>query len=379
MKSRYLVRIEAELAAAASPSERCVPLARKAFHYARLGECELVSHLVDELRMTLLEGDWNLGQAVCWINIAEGIVCHYDARTSDSRLKWLRSRAIAESLEARDAAALASAWLALSYYLSEELDLLATNSIDSIRRTDSGNYSAISRFSLNIALCYHYIGQVDVARKWYTNSRLAAVSDGDEATLAALIHSMAWMSVSSARTALLSDVTSCEQKDLLVVKAETVESYEMLVGARSFPALTPLLRAHESIIHGQHSSAINIIDEHLVAAGKQGFERLSPGLLADRAHCLLRLGRLSEAEASARQAHQLSRALLHSDDRAVLHSTLSGVFGELEISSLADHHRQEASVAYEGLRAFRLEMADALERVASEVRKSAVYSTVLDG
>jgi hypothetical protein len=378
MKSRYLVGIEAELAAAASPNERYTPLARMAYHYARLGRRDLVSGLVDELRRSLLERDQESADAVCWINIAEGIVYHYDARTSDARSKWLRSRAIAESLGLRNTSAIASAWLALSYYLSEQVDLLASSSIDSINRTDGGNYSAISRLSLNIALCHHYIGQVGAARKWYTHSRIAAVNDGDEATLAALIHSMAWMSVSSARNAAQADDAVHDQKDLLLVKAETVESYELLVGATSFPALTPLLRAHESIANGQHSIAIEIIDEYLTAVGEQGFERLSPGLLADRAHCLLCLGRVAEAEASAMQAHQLPRAMLHSDDRAILHTTLGSVFRELGFSSLADHHREEAAIAYESLRHFKREMVNALERIADEVRNSVAYSSLVD-
>ena len=377
MKSRFLVGIEAELATMSSPGDRCIPLARMAFHYARLGRSDRVEEIVNEIRKSLMGSEHNSGSAVCWINVAEGVVFHYEGRTSDARTKWLRTRAVAESLNLRDVSAVASAWLALSYYLSERLEMLESSSMHALERTDFGNNSAISRLSLTIALCYHYTGQVSIARKWYTQARIAAVNDGDEATLAAIIHSMAWMSISISRANHLVGGIASEQSDLLKVKAETVESWEMLVGATNLPALTPLLLAQQSIVGGHYSIAINLIDKYSIDAREQGFERLSPGLMADRAYCLLQLGRMPEAEATAREAHQLSREALHSDDLLILHSVLFEVFSKLQISSLENYHRGESVLAGDRLKRFKGEMSAAIERVANQAKKHIAFASLL--
>lgn len=377
MKSRYLMRIEAELAAAVNANDTYVPLARRAFHYARLGRGDRVAGLVGELRRSLSGNESSSGAAVCWINLAEGVVCHYSGRISDARTKWLRTRAVAESLGLRDVSAIASAWLAHSYYLSEQLEQLGSSSIHALERADQENYSAISRLSLNLALCFHYTGQLPAARKWYTQARIAAVNDGDEATLAALIHSMAWMSLSSSRTTSLIGSAPQQQADLLMVKAETVESYETLVEATNFPALTPLLLAQEGIVSGNYSAAIELIDRYFDDAREHGFERLSPGLMADRAFCLLHMDQLPEAEAAARQAHQLSREALHSDDLVMLHSVLLEVFARLKETSLADHHREGLAIACERLKRFKADMSVTIERFVDQAKQYPIYASLL--
>ena len=77
-----------------------------------------MAEIVNEIRKSLMGSEHNSGSAVCWINVAEGVVFHYEGRTSDARTKWLRTRAVAESLNLRDVSAVATAWLAPFLFFS---------------------------------------------------------------------------------------------------------------------------------------------------------------------------------------------------------------------------------------------------------------------
>lgn len=358
MKHRYLSKLEAELAEARSTSVENKILGQIAFHYARLGKTEAATAAIDKVRLYASQVAYDSGAAVCWINLAEGIIEHYSANTGKARSKWERSRAVAQSLGLREVAAIASAWLALSSYLAENIESFESRSIESIRFSDEENYSAVSRVSLNVALCFHYGDDISSARAWYTRCRLAAVRDGDEATLAALMHSMGWMSVSSKRNQVLMEGGRVAQGDLLSITAETVKSYESLVGAANLPAMTPLLVAQNCLLEGKYEVAIEIIDEHCAAACSQGFGRLAPGLLADRAYCLVSMGRSHEAKTDAMRADEMTTEELHSDDLAVFHARLAATFSLLEINAYSQAHGEKAIEAWNRLALFKRKMVN---------------------
>lgn len=375
MSSRYIRLAESELDAAPTQSRRLLLIGKLAFHYARLGNQIKVEEFATELRQSLLNSESSVGEAICWINLAEGIILHYNSRILESRAKWERGRALAESLGSRQLQAIAGAWFAFSHYLSEQPVMLVRHGTLAIDRTDIGNYSAISRISLTIALCLHYVGDVSAAQEWYTRCRLAAVNEGDEASLAALIHSMAWMRASTERVhQIAGDRRSTE--GLVLIKSETVESYERLVGAKNLPALTPLLSAQEKILEGNYSAAIALIEMHTTDAGKQGFGRLTPGLLADQAYCLANLGRSAEAEVVAVHARQQSCEDLHSDDLVILHSTLYKTFSVLRNDELAEHHSEAMLNAIKKLRSFREELTGATKELVDRATANQSYDLV---
>ena len=314
--------------------------------------------IIDKVRSQASQAACDPGVAVSWINLGEGVIEHYAANADRARSKWERSRAVAKSLGLREVVAISGAWLALSGYLAEDIELFKNASIESIIFSDEENYSAISRVALNVALCFHYGDETSSARAWYTRCRLAAVRDGDESTLAALMHSMAWMSVSSRRNHALMEGGRVVESDLLSITAETVRSYESLVGAKNLPAMTPLLFAQDCLLEGKYEAVIEIIDEHCAAACSQGFERLAPGLLADRAYCLASIGRLLEAKNDAMKADEMTTEGLHSDDLAVYHFRLAATFALLEITARSRHHSEKAIEARNRLTSFKKEMID---------------------
>lgn len=374
MDSRYLRSIEAELANTVDDEVRAKLGARKAFHYARLGKSSEVLGLATEVRKYQLKSPAATGQALCWINLAEGIMHHYEGRVDTARAKLQRAQAMAESLGLHDVCAIANAWLVFSYYLSEQLGPMLEYGMAAIRRTDLQNFSAVSRLSLTIALCLHYIGDLTLARSWYTKARLAALNDGDEATIAALIHSMAWMRVSTlrAKSGLVAESLSDEQ-DLLIVKAESVQNYEQLVGARSLPNLTPLLQAQEFIINGDFQAALDLIDEYAVGLDSQGFQRLEAGLQADRAYCLAKLGRSADAIRTAQQARDSRSDILHGDDLLLFHSTLQKTFQHLSIATESGEHEGESFKAFKQMLHFKEEMRVVVNTMLNYACENAAY------
>lgn len=375
MSSRYLRSLESTLAGPLDEELRAELTARKAFHYARLGKSSQVSELAAEVRQSQQKASSTSGRAICWINLAEGIVRHYEGDVDAARSKFQRARAVAESLASRDICAVASAWLAFSYYLSEQLGPMLESGIAAIKKTDAANYSAISRQSLTIALCRHYIGEPVLARDWYTKTRLAALNDGDEATIAALIHSMAWMRVSTMRSrsdrALEGMVA---ESDLLIVKAESVQSYEELVEAKSLPNLTPLLQAQELLVESHFEAALALLDEYAVELRSQGFQRLEIGLQADRAYCLAKLGRAADATRIAQQVCDSKNDTLHSDDLFIFHSTLQKTFHQLSSATECRKHEGEAAAAFEKMVRFKGQMKMVVNDMIEEARNNSAYA-----
>ncbi|MGD9833256.1 MAG: hypothetical protein AB7U92_10940 [Piscinibacter sp.] len=173
------------------------------------------------------------------------------------------------------------------------------------------------------------------------------------------------MAIHARRCAEFFDREFNEPTSGISIKLESVVSYEELVGVRSLPSLSPILLAHESVLERRWADAIELIDQNLARSESDGYTRLVPGLLADRALCQAMLGQVNAADADIEASLQaLNSADTHRDDLALLFSRLSQVHRLRENSLKATEFAERAIAAWSEVNAFKKHlMAVVLESV----------------
>lgn len=365
--SRYLKNIESKLQSA---QDREVTLALKAelaSYYARRGDIGLAKSLVAEIRF---RGDGELsGRVTAWVNISEGLIEHYSGRQDYALEKWVRAKAIAKSTGCNDLASLAAAWLSFSAYLSEDLERLGVEACSAIALIDSENAKSLSRLCLTMALCFHYAGDMGAAGKNYARARVALLREGDEIGLAALIHDMAWMSVTRTRNLKLACSHGVEAMPVLLQSsAESACSYEDMVGVSVSPSLGSLLLAQAEMNDSKWRDAIIHIDEGFDASSRDGFDRLMPGLLADRAYCCAELGLIQESmDGMSRCFLAMADINLHADDHAVLLSRIEQTYGLLNLPEDKKLYACQAKLAWEKVKRFQSELHELVKSLDAKL------------
>jgi tetratricopeptide (TPR) repeat protein len=352
MTSRLLTQLEEELRLAPQCARRFVLMAQIASYYARLGDAERAAAIVEEVRA---HSRTNLnGEVVGWVNFVEGLLESFAGRVAESRDKLRRAAAIAESINCDELASLGFAWLAFSSYLSEDLVSMERDANQAILHNCLNFPGALSRLSLTLALCLHYCGSLDKARENYRRCHRAASEVGDEVEISALIHNMAWMSTLAKRNKLLDPAGGVPGRTEITASVESALSFEGLIGDTALHSLSPLLAAQDCILNGQWDRAIQLISENTEHAGEEGFSRLQPGLLADRAYCKIQLGLKEDGLRDAKLALELMRSTkMHGDDTAALHSRLSNVFADLGDIVAHEEQRGLAESAWRKVQDFR--------------------------
>jgi hypothetical protein len=344
MASRLLTRLDADIAAATHPLKADCLRAERAGLLARVGQ-------LAEARQVLssLQGQYaNHPHAVmsAWLSLGEGLLCHFSdmAPTAHDRIR----RAYALSGAARDMRlhALTAAWLSLMEYLADDFAGMAHHASEALRLAAPDDHGTRARASLVIAQGYHLSNRFDRAQPWYARVRLHGNAEGDEATLSALMHNMAWVHANLARQQALSDPGgACPPvvRPHVMMSAESTANFDHLAGVLVLDALVPILRARILSLQGKWAESLALYDSHLSQAMAQGLGHMQASLRADMAWCRAQLGQDSRALQDARAAVVSVDSERDLDDRAAAHSRLAQVFGKAGDALAAARHAQRAA------------------------------------
>lgn len=352
MPSRFLAQQESLANSSTIGPERFLAKARIAAYYARRGEEDEAKAIISSVRSQPREAFG--APLLSLVNIAEGLISFKAGDTGAGVEKWLRARALALSFSYAEGISIASAWLAFAAYQTEEEVVMAAHMRDAIENGFSEYPQAASRIYLTLGLCFHYCGDYEKARKYYLRCHAAATLCGDEIEVSALIHDTAAMSIYVKRCAQFAQVTDAGGRSGISTKLESVLSYEELVGISSLPSLSPILLAQEWLLEQRWADAIELIDKNLERSEADGYARLIPGLLADRALCRKMLGErgaaIADMDSSLRYA---ASAKLHRDDLALFCSRLSEVHGLCGNSQQEVEFAERAAAAWLEVSAFK--------------------------
>ena len=272
------------------------------------------------------------------MNLAEGLASFFLGKSKPALDKMRRAHAIACAANAQPIRAICAAWLAHLEFGFLDMPRMAAHIREAFEYAGASVHEALSRASLVAAVALHSSNRYDLAKIWYSNARVHAVAEGDDATLSALLHNMTSMGVMNLRQSVL---TGSKESRLVLdalMGADSTSSYDSLKGMLGLTTWVPLLRAYVAALIGDPRNALTLYGQHLDEALQQGQERMLPYIQADIAWCYVQTHELKLARANATDAEQSLAREAQVDDRAATHSRLCSVFSALGLPDLASRH-----------------------------------------
>lgn len=339
--SRLLTRLDAAIAAASHPVKADCLRAERAGYLARLGRLDEARQVLSSLHMQYASQPNATMSA--WLALGDGLLGYFSDMNQMARDKMRRAYALSGAARELQLHAIAAAWLSLMDFVHYDLDALGRHVAEALQFAAPDNHAALSRVSLLIAQCYHFACRLDLAQPWYAKARQHATAEGDDTTLGAVIHNMAWLHANQSRQTMLSGATdSTAMTRQAALGAQSSLNFETFLGVSSLESLMPMLRAQVLSLQGEWAAALALYDAHLDEAVAQGLDRMQPNLRAEMAWCHLQLGQLEAARAEARAAVAALSDTCHIDDRAATHSRLAKVFEALGDGEAAARHALQA-------------------------------------
>lgn len=370
LKSRLLKQLEAEIAAAATPVASAPARARRAMLLVRHGATAEAREALTTLhQLAFHHPSPELG---AWLHMAEGLMSYYNGFiTQQARDRLLRAHAIAGASPALiEVQALASAWLTHVAFARHEPGPMVEHARRCLDEAQPDHHGALARLGTALGMAWHFVGDAEVAQRWYLSTRRHAAAEGDDASLSALMFNMASMRASQLRRESLSgqppSASGTVQGAELLLSVDSVHHFDEAVGAQVMNALTPLLRAEVLTVQGAFDEACRLYEAHLPQAMSLGLERLGSSRLSDVAWCRANLG---QHEAALRQAIEAELELdpeCEIDDRAITHSRLAQTYRLLGDTAETDRHQGLADEAWQEFARQQREWRDLL--TAAELR-----------
>lgn len=358
MKSRLLSRLEADIRSAADPLAADCLRCERAAYLARLGEVEEATRELAALRQCY--GPNPQPALSAWVHLADGLIGHYTNLAPGARDKLARAHALSAAAGLKPLQALSAAWLAHFEYLRLDVAALARRAGEALSLARPDHHAAQARARLVVAQSYHEGGRYDLARPWYDQARHHATTEGDDATLSAMLWNIASLHVAAARQLEAAGSPVDAQARL---SAESTGHFDAMLGVRSLRALQPILRAQAYTVLGRTDEALALFDAHLAEALDQGMREVEGVLLADRAWCRLRAGHLPGARGDAGAALACLAIPGSHCDRAPGHSRLAQVYVVLGETDAAMRQRELAVQAWAGHAADQSRLIEALQHL----------------
>jgi ATP/maltotriose-dependent transcriptional regulator MalT len=229
--SRLELRLAGEIAGAPTALEADCKHAELAAYRTRLGR-------VEEAKSTLgaLHRRYDSSPHVAisaWLNLVEGLVAHFGDMDPSARDKVMRSHALSTAAGLTPMRALSAAWLAHLDYLHVDVMSMTRHVAEALQLSDGNHHGARSRAHLVVAQAHHLAGYLDRALPWYSRAREHALADGDDATVSALMHNMAWLRAHALRQRAFLAMGPGDVTMHALMGAESTGNFDFLIGSES--------------------------------------------------------------------------------------------------------------------------------------------------
>jgi hypothetical protein len=360
--SRLLARLDADIVAERIPLRADLLRAERAAYLARQGQTDEAKTVVATLHQKY-HGHPNLEMSA-WMSLVEGLVSYFIDMGPAAADKMRRAHALSKAGGLLQLQAHSAAWLAQMDYLRLDLQSMATSLETSLKLADPNNHAARSRACLVVAQAYHTAERLDLALPWYSGAREHANAAGDDATISALMHNMAWIRAANMRNASLTGSSDRGEGEHALMAAESTWTFDKLVGATSLDSYVPLLHAQILVVQGKPLMALKIYEKFLQSGVEQGLSRLQGAFLADQAWCRAQVGQIEAARSDAQAAEVSLAPEGNCDDRAPGFSRLVQVYSLLGDTSAVDRNQDLATKMWQGHRETQAKLVVALRTVA---------------
>lgn len=363
--SRLLVRLDSQIAAATLAFDADCLIAERACYRARQGRIEEALQVATTLRERYLHRP----NAVIstWTNLVEGLCSHFDDMGEMARDKFRRAHAMSAAPPVSHLHLLCAAWLAHVDYTHHDAVAMAQHAREALQFAAPDDHAVRSRASLVVAQVLHLGSGLDRAEPWYGVAHRHALAEGDDLTIAALIHNRAGLQLSRLGEAALQMNGSAAVAQALSELASS-QSYDRLIGAASQSTIAPLIQAQILCLRGDAAAALSLFESHIGSAADGGLARMAAPILADQAWCRAQLGQTDAARADAQAALASLVAKTHVDDRAATHSRVAEVLRALGDGTAADHHAGLAAEHWQAFERLKEQMAGELDGLQPPAR-----------
>jgi hypothetical protein len=345
MTSRLLRRLDAAIAAAASPVETACLGAERVVVLARRGQLDQARAELDQVRQRF--GRAAHPAVTGWLCLAEGLLNQLGDLSGGGLDRLQRAHALAGAARLQPLRALAAAWLAHAYCeLGDDAQMVRLLA-DALQAAAADHHSARARACVVAGRAYHLAGRAEVARTFYSRAREHATAEGDDATLSAILHDMARHRVRQVQLAELLEPGAAADPRQALLAVDSWTHFDRGAGTASQEPVAAMLRAQILVSQARFDEALALHDQHLAAALAQGMARREAPLRADMAWCRLQTGFGDAARAIARDADTALLGSVNGDDRALAHARLAQVFDALGLHAAAAQHHSEARVRWQ--------------------------------
>lgn len=339
---RLLERLDYGIAQGRIPREIPFLRAERAVMLVRLGEIEPARREIAALR-ALPDAQTN-SALNAWLWLAEGLADFFENLDRGARDRVLRAYALAGTAKAPRIQALSAAWAAHLDFRAQDYAATIEHLRAALKLAQPEHCSARSRAALVVAGAYHFADREDLAQPWYVRARAEAASEGDGATLSSITYNMAALRVMQARLAEMFGELDETITRRAIIGAESSTFLDRSVRTRALGATALMQRAQILAASGHHADALAIYESRLAEALAEGMGFSECLFQADRASCLLHLGRGDEALPVARHAATALSWATECEERAIAHALLARVFAPLGLAAQAASHAQESQV-----------------------------------
>lgn len=362
MKSRLLLQLEAQIRSADDRTTWARSLCRQASHLARQGDGEPARAAIATVRQefgTALEPE-----VAAWLMLAEGVLLFVDDRAAAARDRMLRAHGICRAFGSDRPLPSCAAWLSSIEFNRSRYPEMAAYAREALVRAAPDDHQARARASLVVADAWHFSGSFELARPWYDATRHHATSEGDEATVSAMLHNVA---AYRAGNVCLADAVGERLPDearLASMEAASAANYDSAIGTKSFRNLIPRLSAQLLIVEREFAKAMKVLSGIDPAALPA---RLRAVHHADSAVCALSLGDEGSAATLARAAIAHLDSTVDDDDSAYVGARLAALFAALGDDGLALECAQRADAALQSHRRTQAELRAMLARTCDDI------------
>ncbi len=339
---RLLERLDHGIAHGRIPREIPFLRAERAVMLVRLGEIDRARREIAALR-ALPDAQTNNALGA-WLWLAEGLADFFEHLGSGARDRVLRAYALAGTARAPRIQALSAAWAAHLDFRAQDYAATVEHLRAALKLAQPDHCSARSRAALVLAGAYHFADREDLAQPWYVRARAEAATEGDGVTLSSITYNMAALRVMQARLAEMFGELDEPTTRRAMIGAESSTFLDRSVRTRALGATAWMQRAQILAASGRHADALAIYERHLPQALAEGLSFSECLFQADRASCLLQLGRGDEALQVARHAATALSWSTECEERAIAHALLARVFGPLGLAAQAASHANESQI-----------------------------------
>ena len=338
---------------------------RVAAHQARTGRHAAALVSLGQVRKVF--GPGLHPDVASWLMLSEGILhsCQFNVPAAYDRM--MRAHVLAVGFGNTKAIPSCAAWMAALEFDAGRYDKMVEHLDQAFTLADPEDHQARSRAALTFAEACHVSGGYALARPWYEECRRHATSEGDEATLGAMLFNVALFRLVTIRLAGAFGERSESEVLRASLEATGSVSFDLMTGNTNQEPLRWVLQSIQQLVEGKYETALatcerldvpNTISAHILVVS-----------FADRAWCLLNLGRLDEAKCLAEEVVARFDTLSDTDDQAYALARLAQIAEACGLTDEAHTRWAQAQEAYKKHQAFQAELQTRLSTVRAKATK----------